>query len=228
MRVTLIGCGFVGSVFTTEFMKRAHSGKFTFPYRFVDDDYVDDRNCANQNFTRDQVGLAKAEVMQDLAQRSGYSAEAHKVRLTPENIDTLLDGSVLVVDGVDNLATRQLLWGYAQRTAVPVLHLGISEQGTGRVEWSHPEHNTFGLAPQHTVGKVIKEPVSGVTPPCELARLRGTGLGVGFCGAVAAAMFFGFDAEAHYDGASTAGLATEWLTSPSGWQPRRETWGLIP
>lgn len=228
MRVTLVGCGFVGSVWTTEFLKRAFAAKFQYDYRFVDDDVVSHRNCANQNFLCSDVDRPKAAVMQELAQRMEFSSAAHQTRLTAENIDPLLEGSVLVVDGVDNLATRQLLWGYAYRTNTPVLHLGVSEQGTGRVEWSHPEHDTFSLSPARTVGKEIPDPQSGVTPPCELARLRMTGLHVGFAGAVAAGIFFGFDPDAFAGGAGTAGLATEWLASPLSLDPRRETWGVIP
>lgn len=225
--IVVVGCGFVGSVFTDEYLKRAFAGKLPYALRFIDYDTVEERNCANQNFYQTDAGKYKAEVMYEKATASGRYAEYRTEKLVPENIDALLEGAVLVVDGVDNLATRQLLWGHAQGAGVPVLHLGISEQGTGKVEWSHPDHNTFSLAPQHTAGKDIVDPKSGVTPPCELARMRGVGLNVGFAAAMAAAIYFGFDPESHLKGEATDGTLTEWDAMPMGHMPRPETWGAV-
>ena len=225
--ITVVGCGFVGSIFTDEFLKRQFAGKLPQGWRFVDYDTVDDRNAANQNFLVDDQGKYKAEVLSDRAMRSGKMTEFVPHRLTAENIDTLLENAVLVVDGVDNLETRQLLWGYAIRTGVPVLHLGIAEQGTGKVEWTHPAHDTFSLAPQHTIGKELVDPESGVTPPCELARMRGVGLNTGFAAAMAAAIFFGFDPEAHLKGEPSNGWMTEWASTPMSHFPIPETWAKV-
>lgn len=226
-KITVVGCGFVGSVFTTEYLKRQFAGKLPQDLLFIDQDTVEERNCANQNFSLQDQGRAKAEVMSSMAEANGRYAEFQRLRLTIENMNELLEGSLLVVDGVDNLATRQLLWGYAQTSGVPVLHLGIAEQGTGRVEWSHPEHNTFALAPDKTVGKVITDPASGVTPPCELARMRGVGLNVGFAAAMAAGIYFGFDPEAHLKGEASNGWLTEWGATPMSHFPIKETWTRI-
>lgn len=225
--ITLVGCGFVGSVFTTEFLKRMFAGKLPYDLRFIDNDVVEERNSANQNFNLTDQGRAKAEVMSDRALQNGRSAEYHKQRLTLDNMEELLQDSVLVVDGVDNLATRQLLWSYAHQREVPVLHIGIAEMGTGRVDWSHPKHDTFALAPHRTVGRTIVDPQSGVTPPCELARMRGVGLNVGFAAAMAAAIYLGFDPEAHLSGEPTFGYLTEWGATPMSHFPIKETWDRI-
>jgi len=225
--ITVVGCGFVGSVFTTEFLKRAFAGKLPHDYRFIDDDTVEARNCANQNFQLADIGRAKAEVMQSMAQAQDRVAEYYQARLTLDNLDELLRGAELVIDGVDNLETRQMLWGYAMRTGVPVLHIGITEQGTGKVEWSHPAHETFSLRPQMTVGKTIVDPPSGVTPPCELARMRGVGLNAGFAAASAAAIFLGFDPESHLKGATPTGWFTDWHATPTGYLPQAETWSQL-
>jgi hypothetical protein len=227
LRISVVGCGFVGSVFTTEFMKRCYAGKLDPEFRFIDDDTVEARNCANQNFLLADIGRAKAEVLATQALASDKVAEWHRVRLTPDNIDELLEDTSLVIDGVDNLATRQLLWGYAMRTGVPVLHLGISEQGTGKVEWTHRSHQTFSLRPDQTAGKDIPDPASGVTPPCELARMRGVGLNTGFAAACAAGIYFGFDPESHLEGELTHGYLTDWHATPTGFFPQRETWGTV-
>lgn len=225
--IIVVGCGFVGSVFTTEFLKRAFAGKLPLPFRFIDDDTVEARNCANQNFLLSDIGKAKAQVMAEMAMAQDREAEWHRVRLTLDNLDTLLDGATLVIDGVDNLETRQMLWGYGMRSGVPVLHIGIAEQGTGKIEWSHPEHETFSLRPQMTVGKTLVDPPSGVTPPCELARMRGVGLNAGFAAACAAAIFLGFDPESHLKGQEPLGWCTDWQATPTGYFPMEETWGKL-
>lgn len=226
-KIAVVGCGFVGSIFVDEFLKRAFAGKIPHDYTFIDSDTVEDRNSANQNFSLNDAGRMKAEVMYTKAIQAGRDARACVVRLDIENIKELLDDTVLVVDGVDNLVTRQLLWGYAMETGTPVLHIGISEQGTGKVEWSHPTHDTFSLAPQHTVGKTLVDPKSGVTPPCELARMRGCGLNVSFAAAKAAAIYFGFDPESHLEGEETYGWMTEWAATPASHFPVTETWAKV-
>lgn len=226
-RITVVGCGFVGSIFTDEMLKRMFAGKLPQAFRFIDYDTVDDRNAANQNFLVSDQGKLKAEVMLERAIKSGKHADMLPEKLTIDNINHFLDGAVLIIDAVDNLEARQLLWNHAIATGVPVLHLGISEQGTGKVEWTHPQHDTFSLSPKHTFGKEIKEPESGVTPPCELARMRGVGLNTGFAAAMAAAIYFGFDPEAHLKGELSHDWMTEWASTPMGFMPIRETWAKI-
>lgn len=226
-QIAVVGCGFVGSIFTTEFLKRMYAGKLQGAFRFIDDDTVETRNSANQNFLPCDAGKPKAEVLADLAERCGKPAMAVVGRLAEENAFQLLEDATLIVDGVDNLVTRQLLWSVGMALEVPVLHLGIAEDGTGKVEWSHPRHDTFSLAPQHTAGKTIRDPESGVTPPCQLARMRGVGLNVGFAAAMAAAIYCGFDPESHLDGQDSRHTLTEWAASPMGHRPIPETWETI-
>jgi hypothetical protein len=83
------------------------------------------------------------------------------------------------------------------------------------------------LSPKHTFGKTIADPPSGVTPPCELARMRGVGLNVGFAAAMAVAIYFGFDPEAHLKGEPTQNWLTEWAATPTGHFPIRETWAEV-
>lgn len=230
-RVAVVGCGFVGSIFVTEFLKRCFAGKLPWNFRLIDFDTVEDRNVANQNFQLSDVGQHKAQVLGDLVVNAGRDAEVRPTRLRAENADDLLGDCALIVDGVDNLATRQLLWGEGLRRGVPVLHLGITQQGTGVVEWTHPEHRTFSLAPDVLLGKELVDPPSGVTPPCELARMRAAGLHVGFAAACAAAIYSGFDPEAFLAGSGetgdSRGWLTEWQASPTGFQPAAFTWGRV-
>ena len=224
MKIAIVGCGFVGSVFTDEFLKRCFAGKLDVEFVFIDDDTVSQRNCANQNFDFMDMKKAKANVLAARATRFDCLAEAVVKRLTLDNCDELLAGADLVIDGVDNLETRQLLYGHALVTKVPVLHVGISPLATGVVEWTYPGHETFSLRPSQTAGREIKDPESGVTPPCELARMRGVGLNVGFAAACAASIYCGFDAEGHLDGKEAQGALTEWQATASGFYPQKETW----
>jgi len=224
MKLAVVGCGFVGSVFTDEFLKRCFAGKLPATFLFIDDDVVSQRNCANQNFDFMDMKKAKAVVLQGRATRFDRVAESAVTRLTLANCDELLDGADLVIDAVDNLETRQLLWGHALVRTVPVLHVGISPLSTGVVEWTYPGHETFSLRPSQTAGRDIKDPESGITPPCELARMRGVGLNVGFAAACAASIFCGFDPEAHLNGKEAQGTFTEWQATSSGFIPQRESW----
>jgi hypothetical protein len=225
--ITLVGCGFVGSIFLDEFLKRAFAGHIPHAIRLIDFDTVDSRNPANQNFLQTDVGKYKADVLAERVAHSALVPHTILERLTPVNMVEFLKDSVMIVDGVDNLFTRQLLATYGHMHKVPVLHLGISEMGTGVVEWSHPQHDTFSLAPHRVGAKIIKDPESGVTPPCELARMRGTGINVGFAAAKAAAIYFGFDAEAHLNGLQSHGYLTEWSATPTSHAPVEQTWGRI-
>jgi hypothetical protein len=228
--IVVVGCGFVGSVFTDEMLKRMFAGKLPQNFRFIDFDKVDDRNSANQNFTLHDVGRLKAVVLDERAMRAGKFSEAITDRLTAENAEEMLKGARLIIDGVDNLATRQLLWSYGMANDIPVLHLGIAseEQSTGKVEWSYPGHDTFSLSPIRTAGRTISDPKSGETPPCELARMRGVGLNVGFAAAMSAAIFLGFDPESNLEGKPPREWMTEWAGTPTGHIPLRTTWEYVP
>ena len=120
-----------------------------------------------------------------------------------------------------------MLWSWSHQTSTPMLHIGISQMGTGNVEWTHPKHDTFSLRPALTVGKDIVDPPSGLTPPCELARMRGVGLNVGFAAALAASIYLGFDPEAFTDGQASTGTFTEWQATLTGFLPQRATWENI-
>lgn len=231
MTIALIGCGFVGSVFATEYAKRAYAGKLTVPLACVDDDTVSDRNAANQNFTLLDINKAKAFVVAESFRAMNGTAHHYQQRLTDANANAWLDSVTadterpvsLLVNAVDNLATRQLVWRLGLTFGIPVLHLGLSEQGTGAVEWTTPVQDGYSLKPGNAVGKVISDPVSGVTPPCELVRLRSVGWNTSFAAAKAAAIYFGFDADSVTPTPKeSAGWATSWVGNPTGHAPLGE------
>lgn len=223
--IAIVGCGFVGSIFATEYGKLAFAGELPRPLRCIDGDIFERRNAANQNVTLAQANTPKAQVVaQEL---EAYERETDAVHgwLTQANIDELLGGAFLVIDAVDNLATRQLLYNWGLVHQVPVLHLGISQMGTGVIEWSHPQHDTFHLAPQRQAGKPpAAEPASGVLPPCELVRMRVVGWLTGHAGALAAAIFQGFDPMEYLQGQDSYGWMTNWTTNTTTVAPVSALW----
>lgn len=187
--VVLVGCGFVGSLLAEELVKRAYAFDVMdeLELTLIDDDSVDSRNPANQNFTPNDVGDSKAaalcrRLMAEYGGGNDFSAVSHQVRWQPT--DTVsIDHTLLVISAVDNLATRQALWLTGKTSGVPVLQVGLSPDGWGRVEWTQGEHDTFSLSPIALQGQQPTDPPSGVTPPCQLVALRLAG----HCVAVAAA-----------------------------------------
>lgn len=225
--ITLVGCGFLGSIFATEFAKLQFAGKIPDDWRLIDDDEVDGRNPANQNFMLTDVGRPKIEVVGGDLHHMEVWSKGFMVRLTSENMQQLLEGSRLIVDAVDNLETRQLLWSAAHLLKVPVLHVGLSESGEGRVEWTHPEYDSFSLSPVKTAGKAVKDPASGQQPPCELVRMRAAGWQTAYAGATAASIYFGFDPWAHLEGIPSSGYLTNWLCTADTVTPIRESWHRV-
>ena len=227
--IGVIGQGFVGSILISEFARIAYAGVMPRTFRLLDDDRWELRNAANQQVTLAQAEEAKgkAETMAAYLRDMNFEAEGIKTRVTEENADELLEGARVIVDAVDNLATRQLLYRVGIQMNVPVLHLGISQMGTGVVDWSHEQHDTFHLAPYRTLGKTIVDPTSGVTPPCELARMRSVGWMTSYAAATALSLYLGFDPWGHLGGEDSRGYLTEWATSEFAINPMRDTWGAI-
>jgi hypothetical protein len=168
--------------------------------------------------------------MATLAQQYDRDASSVVTRLTEENIDELLVDVDLLVDAVDNLATRHLLYNYGVRHDIPVLHLWLDAlMGAGQVEWNYRNHDTFGLSPLRLVGKTPPaDPESGVQPPCELVRMRAAGWHVSYMAAIAVALYYGFDPLSYLaDEAPCHGWLTEWATTAHGYLPVRATWERV-
>jgi hypothetical protein len=230
VRSGLVGCGFVGSLFLEEALKLSFAGDLPMQWRCLDSDTWERRNAANQNVTLADAynGLPKAETMVRLCSSYERVADAghdrYQVRITDDNVDDMLYDCDLVIDAVDNLATRQLLWRYCLGRNIPCLHLGITEDGTGQVQWSHPRHDTFALAPYRLGNRVIVDPPSGVKPPCELARMRSVGWLTSYAAAVAWAIYWGVDPNEWLPTNTAKGTLTNWATTGVSLIPCKETW----
>lgn len=117
-RVVIVGCGATGSVLASLL---ARSGVGTL--RILDRDYVEASNLQRQslfdeNDARESVPKAVAAARQIARFNSQIVVEPHVVDLTPANVDLLLGGSSLILDGTDNFETRYLINDYAVKNSV--------------------------------------------------------------------------------------------------------------
>ena len=105
---------------------------------FIDGDRVESKNLLAQAWVKQSVGKNKAEALKtQLLNFYGLKTEALGVRLTGDNVGTLLSGAALVVDCFDNMASRSLLAAHCRQSAQPLVHAGLSGDGTvGLVRWA--------------------------------------------------------------------------------------------
>ncbi len=117
-RVVIVGCGATGSALAS-LLSRSGIGTL----RIVDRDYVEPSNLQRQvlfdeNDARESVPKAIAAARQIARFNSQVNVESHVADLVPANIDSLLDGFDLILDGTDNFETRYLINDYAIKNSV--------------------------------------------------------------------------------------------------------------
>ena len=131
MRIIFCGVGALGS--TAVLFCRNLEAQMV----FIDDDRVESKNLLAQVFVKQSLGKNKAQSMRlQLQNFFGISSEAFAVRVTKQNVDTLIENSELIVDCFDNAASRLLLSEAVKNTPKALLHAGISADGCfGIVRW---------------------------------------------------------------------------------------------
>src|ERR1700678_2419282 len=117
-RVVIVGCGATGSVLAS-LLARSGVGAL----RILDRDYVEPSNLQRQtlfdeNDARESVPKAIAAARQIARFNSEIVVEPHVADLTPANVDSLLGGVDLILDGTDNFETRYLINDYALKQSV--------------------------------------------------------------------------------------------------------------
>src|SRR6202158_5326666 len=117
-RVVIVGCGATGSALASLL---ARSGVGTL--LILDRDYVEPSNLQRQalfdeNDARESVPKAIAAARQIARFNSQIAVEPHVADLTPANVDSLLGGCDLILDGTDNFETRYLVNDYALKNSV--------------------------------------------------------------------------------------------------------------
>jgi molybdopterin/thiamine biosynthesis adenylyltransferase/rhodanese-related sulfurtransferase len=122
-KVLLIGAGGLGSPAA---FYLASSGVGTIG--LVDDDVVDESNLQRQILhTADRVGMLKTESARLTLNALNPETRVveHRERLSAENVERLIAGYDVVVDGTDNFDTRYILNDAAVKLRKPVVHGSI-------------------------------------------------------------------------------------------------------
>ena len=117
--VVLIGAGGIGSA-ALPALAGAGIGRLT----IVDDGEVERSNLQRQTIFRDdQVGEPKAALAAKFATglNPGIEVESKQTRLDSGNVEALIEGHDLVLDGSDNFATRLTVSDSATKLQVPLV-----------------------------------------------------------------------------------------------------------
>ena len=121
-RVALVGCGATGSALASLL---ARAGVSTI--RIIDRDYVEPSNLQRQSLfdeadAAQSLPKAIAAARKVSAFNSQIVIEPVVADLVPANIESLLDGVQLVLDGTDNFETRYLINDFAVKNNRPWIY----------------------------------------------------------------------------------------------------------
>jgi len=117
--VVIVGCGATGSALSS-LLARAGVGRL----RIIDRDYVEPSNLQRQVLfdeadAAESLPKAIAASRKIQAFNSEIKVEGNVADLTPDDVDELLDGADLILDGTDNFETRYLINDYAVSKKLP-------------------------------------------------------------------------------------------------------------
>jgi len=164
--VAVVGCGALGS-FQAAAMARAGVGRL----KLIDRDFVELSNLQRQwLYTEADAAAAMpkaaAASIHLKEANSEIVLEPHITDLTPANIEEVLEGCDLILDGTDNFDTRYLMNDYAVQFSVPWIYGGAV--------------GSYGLAMPVIPGRtacfecIYPEPPTGAQPTCETSGVVNT------------------------------------------------------
>lgn len=156
--VAVIGVGGLGS-FSSLLLALNGVGHIT----VVDADLVELSNLNRQIlYASEDVGLFKAEVAKNrLVNYVPFiEVDAYPILLNSNNIEKVLNGVDIIVDGLDNLSTRYLINRYSIRHEIPYVFAGVSGFEANISFLSPPETSClecFYKGDDESVAKMILE-----------------------------------------------------------------------
>lgn len=102
----------------------------------VDGDRVEMKNVLAQLHSKPGVGKNKTVALSQMLSLFDKKVSTFPVMVSPTNMVSILSGADLVVDCMDNGASRILVQGGVRQLGIPCLHGGVDAQGTiGRIVW---------------------------------------------------------------------------------------------
>jgi molybdopterin/thiamine biosynthesis adenylyltransferase len=162
-RVAIVGCGATGSALAS-LLARAGVGTL----RIIDRDYVEPSNLQRQNLfdeadAAESLPKAIAAARKIAAFNSNVIAEPKVADVRPENIESLLEGMQLILDGTDNFETRYLLNDFAVNASLPWIY--TAAVGSYSV--------TLNILPAESacLACIFPDPPSGMVETCETSGI---------------------------------------------------------
>jgi molybdopterin-synthase adenylyltransferase len=121
-RVAIVGCGATGSALAA-LLARAGVGTL----RIIDRDYVEPSNLQRQSLfdekdASESLPKAIAASRKIAAFNSQIVVEPNVDDVVPANIEALLDGMEIILDGTDNFETRYLINDFAVKNSLPWIY----------------------------------------------------------------------------------------------------------
>jgi len=169
-KLLCIGAGGLGSS-ALLYLAAAGVGKIG----IVDDDVVSLSNLQRQVLHEtDSIGTLKTKSAQLALKRVNPNVEIvpYSFRLDYSNVDEVINGYDLVLDGTDNFATRYLVNAACVRAKLPLISAAMS-QWEGQISLYHPA----GGGPCYQC--IFPEaPADGLAPNCSQAGVMGALAGV--------------------------------------------------
>ena len=129
-KIAIVGAGGIGAG-AIPALTGAGIGRLT----IVDDDRVELSNLHRQPlYTSDQVGERKADIAARYVGKRNPHVECRTVadRIESDNVEAILSGHDLILDGTDNFATRLLVSDAAVRLGIPLIS-AAAQQFQGQV-----------------------------------------------------------------------------------------------
>jgi len=161
--VAVVGCGATGSALVS-LLARAGVGRL----RIIDRDYVEPSNLQRQSLfdeadARESLPKAIAASHKIAAFNSELEIVAQVADLTPDNIDELLGGTHLLLDGTDNFETRYLLNDWAVKNSLPWIYTAAVGSYTA----------TLTVLPGKTacMACLFPDPPNGMVETCETSGI---------------------------------------------------------
>jgi adenylyltransferase/sulfurtransferase len=169
-RVAVVGCGATGSALAA-LLARAGVGTL----RIIDRDYVEPSNLQRQTLfeesdAAESLPKAIAAARRIAAFNSQIVVEPQVADLVPGNVESLLDGVELILDGTDNFETRYLINDYAVEKGLPWIY--AAAVGSYAV--------TLNVLPGETacLACVFPESPRGTVETCETAGILNSAVNV--------------------------------------------------
>lgn len=162
-KIAMVGCGATGSA-AAALLARAGVGTL----RILDRDYVEASNLQRQSLfdeadAAESLPKAIAAAKKIAAFNSQIVVEPEVADLTPANIERLLAGAQLILDGTDNFETRYLINDYAVKTGTPWIYgAAVGAYGV-----------TMNILPGETacLSCLFPEPPRGTVETCDTAGI---------------------------------------------------------